>query len=388
MAYSPHQDFAALYKAYTSDPASIGAQLTRRMAELAAADPLLVSTGSDVVRSPGRGGAPVAESFRRETRGFIELASISHLGTAVPWLARLRELDDPGWRDAARRLLDQIGRVRRTNTPALWRDGIGVSALRGYEEKICAMVEYACRVTADFLQAGLADERRMSLGRVRAEYLDPVGSASVRVSINDVMVATFALAFLDIGHRIIGWVGSHSLDWSRVMIMISGRSGRPTAGLTWQTNNMCHLLWRASGNMLSPERLYIAPFAPPFVLADVKDAEAYAALDRQYREVWLNTRASVELARAMFDGYPAFEQVAEPAPVLRTGSMAVREMPMLRSPDDRYAAITRLRVVMEDPAQLLSNAVAQYIIDALVEHGNRPAEVTIPGFTGVTYPGA
>jgi hypothetical protein len=41
---------------------------------------------------------------------------------------------------------------------------------------------------------------------------------------------------------------------------------------------------------------------------------------------------------------------------------------------------------MEDPAQLLANSVASYIIDQLCECGNRPAEVIIPGFTNVSYP--
>jgi hypothetical protein len=41
---------------------------------------------------------------------------------------------------------------------------------------------------------------------------------------------------------------------------------------------------------------------------------------------------------------------------------------------------------MEDPGQLLANSVASFIIDQLFEHGNRPAEVFIPGFTNVAYP--
>jgi hypothetical protein len=34
----------------------------------------------------------------------------------------------------------------------------------------------------------------------------------------------------------------------------------------------------------------------------------------------------------------------------------------------------RLRFVMEDPAQLLSNAVASYIIDHLCANGNQPTD--------------
>jgi hypothetical protein len=45
-----------------------------------------------------------------------------------------------------------------------------------------------------------------------------------------------------------------------------------------------------------------------------------------------------------------------------------------------------LRFVMEDPRQLLSNAVAQYVIDQLCENGLRPESVVIPGFTNVSYP--
>jgi hypothetical protein len=89
----------------------------------------------------------------------------------------------------------------------------------------------------------------------------------------------------------------------------------------------------------------------------------------------------------MFEGFPAFETTVRPASMVdAAGKMMVSEMPALRSPGDRFTAITRLRLVMEDPGQLLANSVASYIIDELCEHGNRPGEVFIPGFTNVTYP--
>jgi hypothetical protein len=50
------------------------------------------------------------------------------------------------------------------------------------------------------------------------------------------------------------------------------------------------------------------------------------------------------------------------------------------------AAITRLRFVMEDPTQLLSNSVAHFVIDQLCEHNNQPELVVIPGFSKVSYP--
>jgi hypothetical protein len=388
MTYSPRLEFSELYKIYTGDPGSMGSHLTDRMCQLTDDDPMLVVTGSDAVLFPGRGKTPTAESFRKSTRGFIELASVSHLGTAVAWLARLRELDDPLWRKDAERLIAQIDRTREISTPELWRDEIAVPALAGYESRIADLIDYGCAVTKRFLEAALADESVMNFKHVREQYLEPVGSAAVPVPINDLMVATFALAFLDIGHRIIRWMRQHVEDWGRLMVMLSGRSGRPTAGLSWATNNMCHLLWKASNEQLAPERVYIAPHAPSLVLSDLHDQARCQRLSGEYRAIWINTRASVDLAGRMFDGFPAYEgsRSAAQSPI-EPGSLSVSEMPPLRSPDDRFTAIARLRMVMEDPRQLLANSVASYIVDQLCAHGNDPAKVFIPGFSDVRYPG-
>jgi hypothetical protein len=132
--------------------------------------------------------------------------------------------------------------------------------------------------------------------------------------------------------------------------------------------------------------VYVAPLAPSFVLADIRDDEHLRTLNGEYRDLWCNTRASTELARLMFKGYPAFDvAVPQPPPIAAEMPMIVKEMPQLRSPDDRLGAIARLRVTMEDPTQLLVNAVT-YIVDRLCDCDNRPAEVFIPGFTSVQYP--
>jgi Domain of unknown function (DUF5624) len=388
MPYQPHTEFSKLYKTYTSDPDSIGKHLTDRMVELTDRDPLLVITGADAVLFPGANRPAVVESFRKSTRGFIELAAISHLGTALPWIIRLRELTDPRWREDAIRLLEQIERTRRINTEDLWRNEIAVAALSGLETKIVDMIDYSCRVTASFIHAGLANESLMNFQHLRAHYLEPVGSAEVPVPINDMMVATFALAFLDIAHRIISWMRAQVTDWGRLMVMLSGRSGRPTAGLTWETNNMCHLVWKAAHERLPLEHVYIAPHAPSFVLADIQNEDQLRGLNRQFREIWNNTRASVEIARKMFEGYPQFEPARAPTTHVDPGGrQVVHDMPSLRSPEDRFTAIARLRITMEDPRQLLANSVASYIIDQLCECDNHPERVFIPGFTNVTYPG-
>jgi Domain of unknown function (DUF5624) len=386
MAYSPHPEFKRLYSIFTPDAASIGGHLNSLKARLSADDPLLVTTGSDIIIFPGSGREPLMESFRNSTRGFVELTSISHLGVAVPFIVRMRELGDPAWEADAHRLIEQIVKVRAINTEAYWRDTVAVTAWSGVESKITDLVDYSCAVTLDFLTRGLADHSRLTFDYLRNHYLDPVNSADVPVPINDMMAGTFGLVFLDIGHRIIAWLRNQEFDWQRLMVIVSGRAGRATAGLTWPTNSMCHLLWRASDEKLPPERLYIAPHAPSLVLDDLRDEASRAALEAQFRQIWFSTRVTVEVGREMFEGYPAFEPAINSAPVIDANTRSIGEMPAVRSPDDRRAVMTRLRFVMEDPAQQLANSVAHYIIDQLCASNNRPADVTVAGFSNVTYP--
>jgi hypothetical protein len=383
--YTPHPSFRSLYEAYTG-PDSTGLHLTRHMVELTGQDPLLVVTGSDYVLFPGTGKRPIVEGFRNSTRGFVELTAVSHLGPAIAWIFRLRELGYARWRKDAGRLIERTARVREFNTEAYWTNEVAVEAWRGYESKIVDLVDYSCEVTLAFLSGCLADENRMTFEHLREAFLDPVRSSEVPVPINDMMVATFALTFLDIGHRVIRWLHSCDFDWKKMMVLVSGRAGRPTAGLTWATNSSCHLLWRASKGQLPVENLYIAAHGPSFSSADAEDASRMNELEGQFRDIFLHLRANIDLARRMFEGYPAFHKSIEEPPVIEAATKALHAMPKLRSPDDRQTAITRLRFVMEDPTQQLANSVAHFIIDQLCEHDNRPEAAVIPGFTNMTYP--
>jgi hypothetical protein len=226
----------------------------------------------------------------------------------------------------------------------------------------------------------------MTFENLRETFLDPVGNADVPIPINDMMVATFALTFLDIGHRVIRWLRSRDVDWGQLMVLLSGKAGRPTAGLTWATNSNCHLLWRASGRRLPVENLRIAAHGPSFSTEEAGNAARMSELEGQYRDIYLHLRANIDMARAMFAGYPAFQKSIEEPPVIEAKTETLRAMPKLRSPDDRETAITRLRFVMEDPTQQLANSVAHFIIDQLCDHDNQPEAVTIPGFTNMTYP--
>src|SRR5882757_8403329 len=250
--YRPGDTFRRLFAAYTADDFSIGRHLADALVLERGNDPLLVTTGTEMILFRG-GREPIVRSFRKSTRGFIELTAVSHLPCAVAWMMRMRELGHHVWRKDAQYLLEQLDDVRGQNTEGYWRDHVDVAAYRGIESKIVDLVDYACAVTSGVVQRELASEKGTSFAELRSRYLDPVGSAEVPVPMNDMMAATFGLAFLDIGHRVIDWLRNEDIDWARTMVLITGRTGRATSGFTWATNNMCHLIWQASGKKMPPE---------------------------------------------------------------------------------------------------------------------------------------
>jgi hypothetical protein len=402
-------ELISLFTAYTASPDSIGAHLAQAAVRAAEHDPLLVVTGTDLVLYPGSGAAPFVEPYRLATRGFKELAGISHLGPAVATLARLRELtgddcgDDVGdgrdqrgdgkpgggWRADAGRLLDATRAARAANSSELWRDQLAVRAFAGREERIAAMIDYSCRLAERFLGRALADPAYLTMANVRRDYLEgPAEDGDLPVPFNKVMIATFYLTGMDIAHRLITWLGSAGIDWARAMVIIAGRAGRPTAGVTQESHSFAGVVRAVSRGRLAPERVFIAPHAPVFPPHNPADNDTSPARDLEpgYRRLWAALHATSDLAGGMFEGYPRFAAPSAGQATIGTGTGTVHAKPALKGPDDWFALVTRLRVVMEDPTQLLSGAVTDYASTELVSHDNDPSAVTVPGLDGEPYP--
>jgi hypothetical protein len=388
-----------LFTAYTASPDSIGAHLAQATARETEHDPLLVVTGTDLALYPGGRAAPVIEPYRLATRGFKELAGISHLGPALATLARLREVtgddggdgsrDDGGWRADAARLLGTTKAARAASSTRLWRDQIAVRAFAGREESISAMIDYSCLLTERFLQRALDDPAYLTMAAVRRDYLEgPTSDGDLPVPFNKVMIATFYLTGMDIAHRLITWLDAAGIDWARAMVIFAGQSGRPTAGVTQESHSVAGVVRAVSRGRLASERVFIAPHAPVFPPYDPSDQDSSPAraLEASYRRLWAGLRATSELAGGMFEGYPRFALAAPERVTIGPGTASVPAKPALKGPDDWLALITRLRVVMEDPTQLLSGAVTDYASSELVAHANDPSAVIVPGLDGEPYP--
>ena len=320
------------------------------------------------------------------TRGFKELAAVSHLGPAMATLARLRELDDAGpWRADAGRLLETCKAARAVNSVELWRDRIAVDAFAEREPAIAAMTDYACELTERWLERALDDPSSLTMSALQHGYLEGP-SDDLPVPVNRVMIATFFLTGMDVAHRVIRWFDGLDLAWERTMVIIAGRAGRPTAGVTEESNSIAGIVRAASRGRLGRDRLFVAPHAPVFPAYDGTDVAAAALLEADYRRLWAGLHATSDLGARMFSRYPRFALPGDDRVRVDERTVSVPEKPAVDGADDWFAFTTRLRVVMEDPRQLLSGAVTDYASRLLIEKDNNPSAITVPGLDGEPYP--
>lgn len=367
-----------LFDVYTGNVDSIGSHLASAAGRKFADAPLLVATATDLALYPGAGADAQVLGFRLSTRGFKELAAISHLGPALASLIALKEAEpEKRWRSDAERLLAHIDRAIAANTPALWRDVIAAEAYRGREQSIANMASYSLTVSGDYLRRGLTEPKRLCFETLRSDLLDD--GSTLPVSLNRVMIATFFLVGMDISHRLIGWLDQQKIDWPRSMVLITGKQGRATSGLTWRTNSVAAMILAASRWRLPLTSLYIAPHASTFPTPTDGDLSQVQAMESQLRALWADTKAVVDLAGEMFPQYPAYVPDAVDVNEIGPDTTTVAEMPTIAGPHDWPAMVTRLRMVLEDPRQLLSSAVSDYAAAQLASVDNDPSAIIVPG---------
>jgi hypothetical protein len=380
-------ELVRLFETYTGTADSIGARLAALTGRATANDPLVVATATDMLLFPGAGRAPEIQGFRLSTRGFKELAGISHHAPAVASLLKMRALDPDGdlWRSEAMRLIESTRLARLANSPALWREVIAVAAYRGRETRIAELVDYSCTMTERYLERALRLPQTFTAADLREHYIEARGHAiGATVPMNAAMIATFFLVGMDIGHRVIAWFDSHAIDWTRAMALVIGKQGRPTAGVTWATNSVAAMILGASRGRLALDRLYIAPHAPG--INDPIDPGMLRQFEDEMRQLWTRTRTVSELGPLMYEGYARFDASPGARPRIDPGTRSVSEMPAIGGPDDWLALNTRLRVVLEDPRQLLSGCVSDYAVELLVANDNDPSRVIVPGLDNLRYP--
>ena len=203
---------------------------------------------------------------------------------------------------------------------------------------------------------------------------------------NKLMIATFGLYALDHAHGLIDWFEELHVDWPRAIFAITGRQGRPTAGTTKGTTNLVRILRHISGDRLPLSRVFVAPTMTGFETPVDGDLAAVAAAEGAIRWQVARVMSSIEIAPLMYEGYPTFVEPPLLGPELTPGAGDVSEFPPIRHERDWDTMITRLRLTLEDPRQLLAAGVTDFVTQRLVAAGNDPREVVIPGLDTESYP--
>jgi pimeloyl-ACP methyl ester carboxylesterase len=381
-------EFLDLFTSYTASKASIGSQLTATVTETTSSYPLLVATSFDMLLFPGGGQDPSYINFRLTSRGFKELAAISHLGPAMASLVQMHENGAPPevWKKHAGNLLAKTRAVQEINSASLWQDLIQVEAYRGRESAIASIIDYACSVTQRYLELVLHDPAKLTAEFLRENYLEATGSGlDASVPFNAVMIATFFLVGLDTSYRMRQWFKTNKIDWKTAMVLITGRQGRETSGVTISTSSVAQVILQSSNLELPAERLYIAPHGAVPTIKYSDDADSLRQYEHGYRSLWNGLYGMAQLGETMFAGYPAFKPEQNTRPVINTSTITVSELPKISSADDWFSMITRMRVVVEDARQLLSGCVTDYAAEQLRLAGSDLSRVIVPGLDGVDY---
>ncbi|KAK5989553.1 Pimeloyl-[acyl-carrier] methyl ester esterase-like protein [Cladobotryum mycophilum] len=380
--------FLDLFTAYTASKTSIGFQLAATVKEATSSLPLLVATSFDMILFPGKGRDPSYMNFRLGSRGFKELAATSHLGPALGSLIQMREngASDEVWRAHAENLLEKTEVARRANSVALWKDQIQVEAFQGRESAISAMIDYAFNLTIAFLRRVLDDPDKLSPEFLRENYLEATGSAlDATVPFNAVMIATFFLVGLDISYRMRKWLKANDFEWKQAMVLITGRQGRETSGVTVSTNSVAQILIQSSNMELPVERLFIAPHGIVPVIQNPVTADSLRTHEHQFRSLWSSLFGTGQLGETMFSGYPSYQPERTTRPVINASTLSVPELPKISHGDDWFAMNTRMRVVLEDARQLLSGCVTDYAAEQLRQFEDDLTKIVIPGLDGVDF---
>ena len=378
-------EFIDLYTAYTASSDGIGPQLTALISQATAHLPMLVATSSEIIFYPGDAREPAYINFRYNNRGFKELAAISHVGPALASIIKIATLDQTKWQAGASDLLSKVLTTQKANSVSLWRDELQVAAFDGREQNIADMIDYTCGLTAKYLQMVLDNPQMLTAEFLREQYLEATGTAlGASIPINAVMIATFFLVGLDISYRMRIWLQNQNVEWHKAMVLIMGRQGRETAGVTVSSNSVAQGIIQCSNLQLPIQRLYIAPHGPNPKLEGHKN-EDLKQYEAAFRSVWNRTYAAVELGQTMFDGYPGFSPQLSNRPTVTPSTVELSEMPMVRNPNDWLTLTTRMRLVLEDARQLLSGCVTDYAAEQLREHSNDINKVVVPGLDSYKY---
>jgi Domain of unknown function (DUF5624) len=336
--------------------------------------PLVIVTGTGVFVYDDETRELVTSANFRASRstGFFEMTSVSHIGAAVPYLARIKALGDERWETSFQSLLHNMRAVQSFNaaTTDHWLDRLNMKAWQTFRDPIRQMVDYACRMGIAYLE-NVMGGAEFTPESVQRDFLE-AQTTDFPVPFNNVMIGTFAAEALQGIYSIYQAFSPHPIAWSRAKVLIRSLAGTNySAALTKDTCWYPLLLTLLSGGELPEDRVIFAPYAD--MRAGVGE-EQLSVDDYSYysRGVWYRLYSQTKLAREVFSSIGNIHIPDRPA---LPGDWSIT------SPNDIDHFLMRLKHSLADNRELLSNTIGFWIAEELARKRWDPSAVDLPGLT-------
>lgn len=370
-------------------------QLANDLVTARTTDPFIVVSGTELIVFADDDVKEIP--FRAGVTGFNELTSISHIGPALGYYAELK-LRGVEITDDVTKFISVMEGVQAVNAAAptpdyssgtsanpndtYWLNTLNVTDHPIFchnAGKTQSFISKACDQTLAYLKNYDPNdpEYDMSYVSLYKNFFNNVcPKATNGIPFNDVMIATFCLVNADTGLALRNNPDIASIDWANSNIIITGQSGGISSGLNTGTNSTyasLHAIALDKGIDIESKTLfapYIMPSVDSVVKAtyaddDAKKAALQGMLDT-YKTRYFNIVARTDVAEKMFDPnkYSTLPQVY---PSWETDEISVDVL------------MNRLKTVMIDPRQLLSNSTSSACSQMIVEAGWDASKVVIPG---------
>ncbi|WP_412756590.1 DUF5624 domain-containing protein [Legionella bozemanae] len=303
--------------------------------------------------------------------GFTEMTAVSHIGSALMYLAKIKENGDSNWTSQMENLLKDVKAVREINaqTDNNWLEQVNAPAWKPHLTLIHNMIDYACSMAGNYMSEVLRGKQTFDMSSLQNNFLD--GNNTYPIPFNNVMVGTFMLTALQSMDELHRKIAQLNIDWPNAKVIIRFVAGaNVSAGVTKDNNWLVPFVEALSNNTLPSDRIYIAPYAA--VKSSLGEKQLPRADYDYYNNIWTSRHNRTIIANKVFTNIPSIFLPGRPA---IPGDYTYSKQPKIED------FLMRLKFSLAEPTQMLSNTVGFWMAGELAAKNWDYNKISIPGIT-------
>lgn len=304
--------------------------------------------------------------------GFTEMTAISHIGSALMYLAKIKENGDASWKSQMENLLKDIQAVKVINaqTPNNWLEQVNAPAWKPHLTTIHNMIDYACSMAGNYMSDVLNEKLSFNITSLQNDFLN--GNKTYPIPYNNVMVGTFMLTALQSMDQLHSKISQLKIDWPYAKVIIRFVAGsNVSAGVSKGSNWLVPFVQALSNNTLATDRIYITPYA---AVKSSLGAQELTQADYNYynNTVWGARHNRTIIANEVFTNITSIFLPDRPA---IPGDYTYSKQPKIED------FLMRLKFSLAEPTEMLSNTVGFWMAGELAEKNWNYNKISIPGIT-------